>query len=35
MRYWTVTEKFYEKFPEMRADIEGDRRAFCEIEESA
>jgi hypothetical protein len=23
-----VTEEFYEKFPEMRTDIEGDRRRF-------
>jgi hypothetical protein len=30
MRYWTVGDKFYETFPEMRGDIEGDRRRFCE-----
>ncbi|KAF2254378.1 hypothetical protein BU26DRAFT_582928 [Trematosphaeria pertusa] len=32
LRYWTVTERFYEKFPEMRGDIEGDRGRFAEGE---
>jgi hypothetical protein len=26
LRYWSVREEFYEKFPEMRGDIEGDQR---------
>ncbi|KNG45834.1 hypothetical protein TW65_07412 [Stemphylium lycopersici] len=26
LRYWRVDDKFYEAFPEMRGDIEGDRR---------
>ncbi|KAF1934302.1 uncharacterized protein M421DRAFT_88290 [Didymella exigua CBS 183.55] len=30
LRYWSVANEFYEKFPEMRADIEGDRRRFAE-----
>jgi hypothetical protein len=30
LRRWSVTEEFYEKFPEMRTDIEGDRRRFSE-----
>jgi len=30
LRRWSVTEDFYEKFPEMRTDIEGDRRRFSE-----
>jgi len=25
-----VREEFYEKFPEMRTDIEGDRRRFAD-----
>jgi hypothetical protein len=29
LRYWSVGEQFYESFPEMRGDIEGDRRRFC------
>lgn len=28
--HWSVREEFYEKFPEMRTDIEGDRRRFAE-----
>lgn len=28
LRRWSVTEEFYAKFPEMRTDIEGDRRRF-------
>lgn len=28
LSHWTVSEEFYEKFPEMRTDIEGDRRKF-------
>ncbi|OCK78316.1 hypothetical protein K432DRAFT_96128 [Lepidopterella palustris CBS 459.81] len=32
LRFWTVTEKFYETFPEMMADIEGDRAKFQEVE---
>ena len=30
LRRWSVTEEFYAKFPEMRTDIEGDRRRFAE-----
>lgn len=30
LRHWAVKEEFYEKFPEMRADIEGDRMRFAE-----
>ena len=30
LSHWTVEEEFYEKFPEMRADIEGDRRRYGE-----
>ncbi|KAL1649772.1 hypothetical protein SLS61_006149 [Didymella pomorum] len=30
LRHWSVREEFYEKFPEMRTDIEGDRRRFAE-----
>jgi len=32
LRFWGVTEKFYETFPEMMVDIEGDRARFQEIE---
>lgn len=32
LKYWTVDPKFYQRFPEMRSDIEGDRRRFCEVE---
>ncbi|KAF2192553.1 hypothetical protein K469DRAFT_554014 [Zopfia rhizophila CBS 207.26] len=32
LKYWTVTDKFYEKFPELMSDIEGDRRLFLEGE---
>jgi hypothetical protein len=32
LKYWTVDPQFYEKFPEMRGDIEGDRNRFCEVE---
>ena len=32
LKYWTVTDKFYEKFPEMMADIEGDRQRYSEGE---
>lgn len=32
LKYWTVDERFYDRFPEMRADIEGDRWRFCEEE---
>lgn len=28
LRHWSVREEFYEKFPEMRGDIEGDQRRF-------
>ncbi|KAF9698912.1 hypothetical protein EKO04_002756 [Ascochyta lentis] len=28
LRRWNVTEDFYDKFPDMRGDIEGDRRRF-------
>lgn len=27
---WSVREEFYERFPELRGDIEGDRRRFGE-----
>ncbi|KAJ4337544.1 hypothetical protein N0V95_008306 [Ascochyta clinopodiicola] len=30
LRRWNVTEDFYDKFPDMRGDIEGDRRRFGE-----
>ncbi|KAF2626000.1 hypothetical protein BU25DRAFT_396170 [Macroventuria anomochaeta] len=30
LRHWSVREEFYEKFPEMRTDIEGDQRRFGE-----
>jgi uncharacterized protein YfbU (UPF0304 family) len=32
LKYWTVDPKFYERFPEMITDIEGDRRRFSEVE---
>ncbi|KAF2467256.1 uncharacterized protein BDR25DRAFT_376162 [Lindgomyces ingoldianus] len=32
LKYWTVTDKFYELCPEMMSDIEGDRRRFSEVE---
>lgn len=32
LKYWTVDPKFYQRFPEMKSDIEGDRRRFCEVE---
>lgn len=32
LKYWTVETGFYERFPEMREDIEGDRGRFCEVE---
>ena len=32
LKYWTVDPKFYERFPEMMEDIEGDRRRFSEVE---
>ncbi|OCL08568.1 hypothetical protein AOQ84DRAFT_406547 [Glonium stellatum] len=32
LRFWGVTEKFYESFPEMMVDIEGDRARFQESE---
>jgi hypothetical protein len=32
LRYWTVDKKFYEEFPELQGDIEGDRRRFTEVE---
>lgn len=32
LKYWTVDPKFYQRFPEMRSDIEGDRSRFCEVE---
>jgi hypothetical protein len=32
LKYWCVGEKFYESFPEMRSDIEGDRKLFGEVE---
>ncbi|KAH8726870.1 hypothetical protein GQ44DRAFT_650016 [Phaeosphaeriaceae sp. PMI808] len=28
LKYWTVDGKFYERFPELVSDIEGDRRRF-------
>ena len=31
LKYWTVADEFYRRHPEMRADIEGDRRRFCEV----
>lgn len=30
LRRWGVKEEFYERFPEMRTDIEGDRVRFAE-----
>lgn len=30
LKYWTVTDSFYDRFPEMRTDIEGDRARFSE-----
>ena len=30
LSHWSVREEFYEQFPEMRRDIEGDRRRFGE-----
>jgi hypothetical protein len=32
LKYWTVADKFYERFPEMMVDIQGDRRRFSEVE---
>ncbi|KAF2021645.1 hypothetical protein BU24DRAFT_362360 [Aaosphaeria arxii CBS 175.79] len=32
LKYWTVTQEFYDKFPEMIMDIEGDRARFSEVE---
>lgn len=32
LKYWTVDPKFYQRFPEMMGDIEGDRRRFSEVE---
>ena len=32
LKYWTVNESFYERFPELMGDIEGDRRRFSEVE---
>ena len=32
LKYWTIADQFYEKFPEMRGDIQGDRRRFSEVE---
>ena len=32
LKYWTVDPQFYEKFPEMRSDIEGDQARFSELE---
>ncbi|KAJ4373781.1 hypothetical protein N0V83_002520 [Neocucurbitaria cava] len=32
LRNWTFDPKFYERFPEMMEDIEGDRRRFSEVE---
>ncbi|KAF2034502.1 hypothetical protein EK21DRAFT_97583 [Setomelanomma holmii] len=32
LKYWTVDPKFYDRFPEMMTDIEGDRRRFCGVE---
>lgn len=32
LKYWTVSHNFYEKFPEMMSDIEGDRHRFCELD---
>lgn len=32
LKYWIVDPRFYEEFPEMRGDIEGDRRRFSEVE---
>jgi hypothetical protein len=32
LKYWTVADKFYERFPEMMGDIQGDRRRFSEVE---
>lgn len=34
LKYWTVDPRFYEKFPEMRTDIERDQARFSEIETS-
>ncbi|KAI8937663.1 hypothetical protein NX059_005365 [Plenodomus lindquistii] len=34
LRSWSVNPKFAEKFPEVVADIESDRRRFSEIESS-
>lgn len=32
LKYWMVNESFYERFPELMGDIEGDRHRFCEID---
>jgi hypothetical protein len=32
LKYWTVDPQFYDRFPEMMTDIEGDRRRFSEAE---
>jgi hypothetical protein len=34
LKYWSVDPQFYQKFPEMMTDIEGDRRRFSEVEVS-
>lgn len=30
LKRWSVAPQFYERFPEMRGDIEGDRKRFCD-----
>jgi hypothetical protein len=32
LKYWTVNESFYETFPELMGDIEGDRQRFSEVD---
>ncbi|KAH7381579.1 hypothetical protein BKA66DRAFT_119699 [Pyrenochaeta sp. MPI-SDFR-AT-0127] len=32
LKYWTVDLQFYEVFPEMMGDIDGDRRRFSEVQ---
>lgn len=31
LKYWKMDEAFYQRFPEMRADIEGDRSKYGEV----
>lgn len=30
LKYWTLDEEFYDGYPQLRSDIDGDRRTFTE-----